>query len=64
MYVQISSSGHILFSTDAFDSDRDATDYFRGIVKVGEMSERALNVTETVIRLNPAHYTAWYVCEE
>ncbi|KAI0035815.1 hypothetical protein K488DRAFT_68134 [Vararia minispora EC-137] len=38
---------------------KDATDYFRGIVKTGEMSERVLVLTEEVIRMNPAHYSAW-----
>lgn len=43
------------------DADKDATDYFRGIVKIGEKSPRVLGLTETIIRLNPAHYSAWYV---
>ncbi|TBU34341.1 protein prenylyltransferase [Dichomitus squalens] len=38
---------------------KDATDYFRGVVKTGEMSPRVLKLTERVIRMNPAHYTAW-----
>ncbi|TFY80084.1 hypothetical protein EWM64_g3931 [Hericium alpestre] len=38
---------------------KDATDYFRGIVKTGEKSERVLRLTERLIRLNPAHYSAW-----
>ncbi|KAJ7634682.1 hypothetical protein FB45DRAFT_909549 [Roridomyces roridus] len=38
---------------------KDATDYLRGIVKAGERSERVLELTEHVIRLNPAHYSAW-----
>ncbi|KAJ6612684.1 protein prenylyltransferase [Mycena sp. CBHHK59/15] len=38
---------------------RDVTDYFRGIVKAGEKSARVLELTEHVIRLNPAHYSAW-----
>ncbi|KAI0064281.1 protein prenylyltransferase [Artomyces pyxidatus] len=38
---------------------KDATDYFRGVVKIGEMSPRVLALTETIIRLNPAHYSAW-----
>ena len=42
------------------DADKDATDYFRGIVKTGEKSLRVLQLTETIIRLNPAHYSAWY----
>jgi hypothetical protein len=40
-------------------ADKDATDYFRGIVKTGEKSSRVLQLTETIIRLNPAHYSAW-----
>ncbi|KAM6503430.1 farnesyltransferase [Amanita muscaria] len=38
---------------------KDATDYFRGIVKAGEKSQRVLELTESIIRQNPAHYTAW-----
>ncbi|KAK7681413.1 hypothetical protein QCA50_015505 [Cerrena zonata] len=38
---------------------KDATDYFRGIVKTNEKSQRVLELTETVIRMNPAHYSAW-----
>ncbi|KAJ7240501.1 hypothetical protein C8J57DRAFT_1371020 [Mycena rebaudengoi] len=38
---------------------KDATDYFRGIVRSGEKSERVLALTEHIIRLNPAHYSAW-----
>lgn len=41
--------------------DKDATDYFRGIVKKGEKSQRVLQLTEHIIQLNPAHYSAWYV---
>src|SRR5712672_409144 len=48
--------------TDGLENvDKDATDYFRGIVKTGEKSARILELTETIIRLNPAHYSAWYV---
>ena len=43
------------------NADRDATDYFRGIAKAGEKSPRVLELTETIIRLNPAHYSAWCV---
>lgn len=39
--------------------DQDATDYFRGIVKTGEKSQRVLELTESIIRQNPAHYSAW-----
>ena len=40
-------------------ADKDATDYFRGVLKTGEMSPRVLSLTERIIRMNPAHYTAW-----
>ncbi len=40
-------------------TDKDATDYFRGVVRNGEKSERVLELTEHIIRLNPAHYSAW-----
>ena len=36
-------------------------DYFRAISAKGEQSERVLELTETIIRQNPAHYTIWYV---
>jgi hypothetical protein len=52
----------VLFHPDApmDNADKDATDYFRGIIKTGEKSLRVLQLTETIIRLNPAHYSAWY----
>jgi len=52
-----------LFHRDAplDNADKDATDYFRSIVKAGEKSPRVLELTETIIRHNPAHYSAWYV---
>jgi len=45
-----------IFYTEAY---KDATNYFRAVVKNGEMSQRVLELTETIIRLNPAHYSAW-----
>lgn len=35
--------------------------YFRALSAKQEYSERALDVTLRVIRLNPAHYTVWWV---
>ncbi|CAD6571237.1 MAG: CAAX geranylgeranyltransferase alpha subunit [Tremellales sp. Tagirdzhanova-0007] len=43
---------------------RDAMDYFRAIVAAEEHSERALELTEMIIRKNPAHYTVWRVLLE
>lgn len=34
--------------------------YFRAIMKKGEKTERALEITRKAIKLNPANYTAWY----
>ncbi|KIK98587.1 hypothetical protein PAXRUDRAFT_823701 [Paxillus rubicundulus Ve08.2h10] len=45
-----------IFYTPAY---KDATNYFRGIVKTGEKSARVLDLTENIIRQNPAHYSAW-----
>lgn len=45
--------------TSIHHADKDATDYFRGVLKTGEMSPRVLQLTEKIIRMNPAHYTAW-----
>lgn len=36
-------------------------DYFRGVVAVQDRSERVLELTEAVIKMNPAHYTVWCV---
>ncbi|ORX38476.1 hypothetical protein BD324DRAFT_620993 [Kockovaella imperatae] len=38
---------------------RDAMDYFRSISATGEQSDRVLELTEIIIRKNPAHYTVW-----
>ena len=40
-------------------TDKDATNYFRAIVKAGEKSSRVMELTESIIRQNPAHYSAW-----
>ena len=47
--------------TQADAIDRDAMDHFRAISVTKEHSERALELTETIIRINPAHYTVWLV---
>lgn len=39
---------------------QEAMDLFRAVMQVDELSERALELTDTIINLNPAHYTAWW----
>ena len=34
-------------------------DLFRGVLKIGEKSERVLQLTEDLLELNPANYTIW-----
>ncbi|XP_053991988.1 protein farnesyltransferase/geranylgeranyltransferase type-1 subunit alpha [Hylaeus anthracinus] len=41
------------------DNFRESYDYFRAILKSGEKSERALELTTNCIWLNPANYTVW-----
>lgn len=41
--------------------DRDAMDTFRALVQRDELSTRGLELTETLIRLNPGHYSIWCV---
>ena len=38
----------------------EAMSYLRAIMAQNEMSERALELTEHIIDMNPAHYTVWY----
>lgn len=38
---------------------KDAMDYFRGIVATKEHTDRVLELTEHIIRMNPAHYSVW-----
>lgn len=42
----------------------EAMSYLRAAMAKGENSERALSLTEDIIRMNPAHYTVWYVEED
>jgi protein farnesyltransferase/geranylgeranyltransferase type-1 subunit alpha len=41
------------------DEYADAMSYLRAVMASGEKSERVLELTEDIIRLNPAHYTVW-----
>lgn len=39
--------------------DLDGMNTFRGLIAIGELSERGLKLTELLIRLNPGHYSIW-----
>ena len=39
----------------------EAMSYLRAIMADNEKSERVLGLTEDIIRMNPAHYTVWFV---
>lgn len=41
------------------DRHKECIGYFRAIMQMGEKSQRALELTEAVIILNSADYTAW-----
>ena len=37
----------------------EAMSYLRAVMAKNEVSERALDLTEHIISMNPAHYTVW-----
>ncbi len=42
----------------------EAMSYLRAAMAQDEKSDRCLALTEEIIRLNPAHYTVWYIDKE
>lgn len=42
------------------DEYSQATSYLRAVMASNEKSERAMELTEHIINMNPAHYTVWY----
>ena len=44
--------------TDEYDQ---AMSYLRAVMASNEKSLRILDITDHIIRLNPAHYTVWFV---
>jgi protein farnesyltransferase/geranylgeranyltransferase type-1 subunit alpha len=43
------------------DEYSQAMSYLRAVMASNEKSERVLKLTEHIIKLNPAHYTVWYL---
>lgn len=39
----------------------EAMSYLRAVMTKDEKSDRILPLTEDIIRMNPAHYTVWYI---
>jgi protein farnesyltransferase/geranylgeranyltransferase type-1 subunit alpha len=39
----------------------EAMSYLRAIIAKQETSQRVLDLTEDIIKINPAHYTVWYI---
>ncbi|KAF1987732.1 protein prenylyltransferase [Aulographum hederae CBS 113979] len=56
---QEEGSAHPLASIAYAENYSEAMDYLRAVMATNEMSERVLELTERVIRMNPAHYTVW-----
>ncbi|PGH15667.1 hypothetical protein AJ79_02261 [Helicocarpus griseus UAMH5409] len=55
-----SGNGTYPLATIAYSPEyEEATSYLRAVMAANEMSERALELTEDVILMNPAHYTVW-----
>ena len=42
----------------------EAMSYLRAVMAKDEKSDRSLVLTEHIIKLNPAHYTVWYIDDE
>ncbi|OAX85422.1 hypothetical protein ACJ72_00193 [Emergomyces africanus] len=56
----VSGNGTYPLATIAYAPEyEEATSYLRAVMAANEMSERALELTEDVILMNPAHYTVW-----
>jgi protein farnesyltransferase/geranylgeranyltransferase type-1 subunit alpha len=42
-------------------TDRSGMDFFRGLVAKGEKSERVVELTAELVKINPGHYSVWSV---
>ncbi|KAG5875822.1 hypothetical protein JTB14_008136 [Gonioctena quinquepunctata] len=57
--VKQDDGGESVVSIDYTEAFVDCYDYFRAILKSKEISERALELTQSAAHLNPANYTVW-----
>jgi hypothetical protein len=51
---------HPLAAIAYSDEYSEAMNYLRAVMAKNEHSQRVLELTDHIIRLNPAHYTVWY----
>ena len=58
--VPLSPSDDVPYSIHRSDSYTELFSYFNAFAKSGETSNRALKISEDVIKEYPAHYTAWW----
>ncbi len=55
----LSATATAVVAIDYAEDDAETLAYFRAVVEANEASARALQLTEEVIGVNPAHYSAW-----
>lgn len=61
LLIQLNVCANVVVIVAYHSSVSETMDYFRAVVRAEEKSERALKLTEEVIGINSANYTAWYV---
>jgi len=55
----LSSTASAVVAIDYAEDDAETLAFFRAVIEANETSARALQLTEEVIGVNPAHYSAW-----
>ena len=49
-----------ILTAEIFHLDKDAMDYFRALLRTGEKSERALQLSEAIIIINSSNFNVWF----
>lgn len=57
---QDDGGAHPLAAIAYSDEYSEAMNYLRAVMAKNEHSQRVLELTDHIIKLNPAHYTVWY----